>query len=106
MKKLRGKVSAVGVVSSAYTVLNINRRAAALAVSAAFAIPSYAQNVLPTGGTVVGGSATIGTPNASSMTINQSTPSANINWTSFSIGANNSVLITQPNASSILYNRV
>src|SRR5262249_40792688 len=106
MKKLRGKVSTVDPVSSTHAVLNLKRQAAALAVGAAFAIPSYAQNILPTGGAVVGGSATIRTPSASTMTINQSTQSANINWTSFSIGAGNSVLISQPSSSSVLYNNV
>src|SRR4029079_7491833 len=106
MKKVRGKVSAVGPVTSTHAAFNLKRQAAALAVSAAFAIPAFAQNVLPTGGTVVGGSGTIRTPSASTMTINQSTNSANINWTSFSIGANNSVLISQPGASSVLYNKV
>src|SRR5690348_6995148 len=108
MRNRRGKVAAVNPVTSTQAILTLKRSATALAVSAAFALPqvAHAQNVLPTGGQVVGGTAAILTPNPATMTINQSSQNANINWQSFSIGSSNSVLISQPSASSILFNRV
>ena len=60
----------------------------------------------PSGGQVVAGSATITTPTAQSMVINQTTSNAIINWNTFSIGANESVRFNQPSASSIALNRV
>ena len=60
----------------------------------------------PNGGTVVGGSATISGQGSSSVIINQSSGSAIINWTTFNIGANESVKFNQPNSSSIVLNRV
>ena len=64
-----------------------------------------AQNVLPTGGVVASGSASI-SQTSSAMTVNQTTSSAILNWQSFSIGAANSVRFNQPSASSIALNRV
>ena len=60
---------------------------------------------LPTGGTVTAGGATI-TTGPGSMTINQSTQNAAINWQSFSIGQGGSVVFVQPNSSSVALNRV
>ena len=42
----------------------------------------------------------------SAMTINQTTNRAILNWSSFNIGAGNSVRFNQPNASSIALNRI
>jgi filamentous hemagglutinin family protein len=61
---------------------------------------------LPTGGTVVGGSATITQTSASRLDIRQSTDRAVINWNSFSIGAGNTVNIQQPGAGSISVQQV
>lgn len=59
----------------------------------------------PVGGIVSAGSATIGgTPG--SMVINQTTPSASINWQSFGIKAGESVRFVQPGSSSVALNRV
>ncbi|MBB4838580.1 filamentous hemagglutinin family protein [Sphingomonas kyeonggiensis] len=85
-----------------------------LLVSAAVAAimlanPAHAQlasNALPTGGDVVAGSATIGTPTPSSMTINQNTDRAVINWNTFDIGSGASVTFVQPSTTSIAVNRV
>ena len=82
------------------------RKALAVATVLAFAStpkPSWSN---PTGGQVVGGSATISTPGASSMVIDQTSGKAIINWNSFSIGAGESVRFNQPSASSIALNRV
>ena len=66
-------------------------RTTALLTLAVF-MPSQvmAASVLPTGGQVVAGSASIAT-GANSVTVNQSSNAAIVNWNSFSIGAGNSV---------------
>ena len=68
-----------------------------------FTTPAYAQ--LPTGGTVVGGSATITTA-PKQVTVNQTTNRGVIDWRSFSIGQGNRVDFQQPGASSVTLNRV
>jgi filamentous hemagglutinin family protein len=55
---------------------------------------------------VVGGSATITGQGTSSVTINQSSGSAIINWNTFNIGVGDSVRFNQPSSSSIALNRV
>ncbi|MGC2780755.1 MAG: MBG domain-containing protein [Bradyrhizobium sp.] len=77
-----------------------------LALALGNASPLLAQSVLPQGGSVVGGSATIGTPANNGLTINQSSPNAVINWNSFSIGRPNTVTFNQPSSSSAILNRV
>ena len=74
--------------------------------SALFAAGAAGADVLPTDGSVVAGSANIGTPSAGQMTINQGSDRAVINWGSFSIGAGNGVTINQPTSNSALLNRV
>ncbi len=75
-----------------------------LAVSLALAFGSHAY-ANPTGGTVAAGAASI-SGGAGSMTINQSTQNAAINWQGFSIGAGEAVRFVQPNASAAVLNRV
>ena len=60
----------------------------------------------PEGGTVVGGAATISGQGSASVTINQSTQNAIINWNTFNIGVNESVRFNQPNSGSVALNRV
>ncbi|MEW6645207.1 MAG: MBG domain-containing protein [Pseudomonadota bacterium] len=67
--------------------------------------PAAAQN-LPTGGSIAAGSASVSQPSPSTLTINQSSQSAVVNWQSFSISQGYSVNINQPNSSSALLNRV
>src|SRR5436853_2814569 len=55
----------------------------------------------PTGGQVVGGAATIQQPNSQTTLINQTTARAALNWTSFGIGAGESVIFRQPSATSV-----
>ncbi|NYT40295.1 filamentous hemagglutinin N-terminal domain-containing protein [Sphingomonas sp. R-74633] len=89
-------------------------RKSALLLSAAVAAIGFggtaraqlAPSALPTGGSVVAGSASIGTPTPSSMTVNQSTDRAVINWNSFDIGSAASVTFVQPSTTSIAVNRV
>jgi len=65
-----------------------------------------AQAVLPQGGTVASGQVRIGTPAGNSLTINQTSSRAIVDWNSFSVGANAGVDFVQPNAGSAILNRV
>jgi filamentous hemagglutinin family protein len=78
---------------------------AALLTATALVAPAFAQS-LPTGGTVAAGDAAIGPQTNGSITINQGSANAVINWQSFNIGAGNSVNFVQPGASSAILNRV
>ena len=60
----------------------------------------------PTGGTVVGGSATIQGAGTPAVIVNQASSSAVINWNTFNIRANESVRFNQPSSSSVVLNRV
>lgn len=64
--------------------------------------PAFAN---PAGATVTSGAAVI-TTNGSTMNINQTTPSAIINWQSFHIGPGETVNFLQPSASAVALNRV
>ncbi|HUH59750.1 MAG TPA: filamentous hemagglutinin N-terminal domain-containing protein [Candidimonas sp.] len=68
----------------------------------AFGSTSHA---LPVGGEVVAGSATVASGNGT-MTVNQTSQNAALNWQSFNIGAAEAVRFVQPNSSSIALNRV
>ena len=70
-------------------------------------VPAMAQapTTLPTGGTVIGGQATI-SQSGNTLTINQSTNNAAINWKAFSIGSAATTDFIQPGASSVAVNRV
>ncbi|HEX7964258.1 MAG TPA: filamentous hemagglutinin N-terminal domain-containing protein, partial [Gammaproteobacteria bacterium] len=60
----------------------------------------------PSGGQVVAGQATIGTPSANGMVINQASQSAIINWQQFNIGKGQYVQFLQPSSSAVVLNRV
>ncbi|MFM2083522.1 MAG: Two-partner secreted adhesin EtpA, partial [Pseudomonadota bacterium] len=79
--------------------------AMAFAGTAAFTTKSFAQSVLPTGGSITKGSGTI-TTSGNTMTINQGSNVLGTNWNSFSVGAKNTVIFNQPSSSSIAVNRV
>ncbi len=72
------------------------------ALPKAFALDATA---LPTGADVRHGSATVGTEGAT-MTINQTTSRATINWQSFNVGTDARVNVVQNNSQSVLLNRV
>ena len=76
----------------------------AAAASLAGLAPAIAGQVLPTGGSVSSGSATIGAASSGNLTITQSSGKAIINWQSFSIGQPNTVTIN--NGSGATLNRV
>src|SRR5579862_5149758 len=79
-----------------------------LAAGLAFAALTFSSGAVaqPTGGTVVFGGATIGTPNATTTLIKQTTNAAIINWQSFSLSSGSSVVFSQPGAAAIALNRV
>ena len=60
----------------------------------------------PNGGTVVGGSATIQGQGSGSVTIDQSSQSAIINWATCNIGKGETTTFNQPNSSAAALNRV
>jgi filamentous hemagglutinin family protein len=60
----------------------------------------------PLGGSVVGGSAAIAGTGTASVTVNQSSQNAVINWNSFNIGAGEKTQFVQPNSTSTVLNRV
>ena len=68
-----------------------------------FAAPPI--NTLPLGATIQTGQVSISSQGAN-LAIAQSSASASVNWTSFSIGSGASVQIVQPSASATLLNRV
>lgn len=61
---------------------------------------------LPTGGTVVQGSATIMTPSMNGTLVNVTSNKAVINWNSFSISNGNVVQFAQPSSTAVTLNRV
>ena len=60
----------------------------------------------PEGGVVAAGSATITSPDASTVQVNQASDKAIVNWQSFNISADETTRFVQPNASSIALNRI
>lgn len=83
------------------------RGLALLLVVALSPAPALAQQAtVPQGAQVVNGSATITTPDATTLAITQTSSRAIIDWRDFSIGAGHAVNITQPGAAAALLNRV
>jgi filamentous hemagglutinin family protein len=80
------------------TVLLTTTALAALGIVSALAGPD--------GANVVGGAATIQGQGSASVTINQSSERAVINWRHFDIGAGESARFNQPSSSSVALNRV
>ncbi len=78
---------------------------AVLGICILMLMPALA-HALPQGGNVIGGSASISTPNSGTMNIVQSTNKAIINWQGFSIDTNELVKFVQPGSSAVALNRV
>lgn len=70
------------------------------------ALTAPAARANPEGGSVVQGAATITQTNPKTVTVNQTTDKAVINWRSFSIGADETTRFNQPSSSSTTLNRV
>ncbi|MBX3665604.1 MAG: filamentous hemagglutinin N-terminal domain-containing protein, partial [Burkholderiales bacterium] len=68
-------------------------------------LPAQAQQ-LPTGGSVVSGSAAIHNPSPTQQVITQGSDKAIINWQGFSIGQGHGVQFVQPGSGSVVLNRV
>ncbi|MDP9011820.1 MAG: filamentous hemagglutinin N-terminal domain-containing protein [Pseudomonadota bacterium] len=86
-------------------------RWAPLSVLCGFLIgpPAFAQTSpksLPQSGKVIQGAATFGKPSSSSLTVQQSSNRAVIDWSSFSIGSSQTVNFILPSATSATLNRV
>ena len=77
---------------------------ATTALSGLAATQALAQS-LPTGASVAYGGVTFG-KSSGTLTINQSSQNAIVNYNSFSIGQRNTVTINQPNSASVILNRV
>ncbi len=88
-------------------IVRPSRRRIALLLATLVApfVPSIAR-ALPTGAEIAAGQATVASPAANAMRVDQSTQKAIINWGSFNIGAAESVRFVQPNASAVALNRV
>ncbi|HWJ69187.1 MAG TPA: right-handed parallel beta-helix repeat-containing protein [Sphingobium sp.] len=80
--------------------------AALLALVAARPVFAQDASALPTGGVVVGGTATIGAPGGGTLQITQTSDRALINWDSFDIGSGAQVNFSQPGSRSVALNRV
>ena len=78
--------------------------AAGLTAGVASAAP--AANALPTGESVVAGSASFDRTVANQLTVNQSGSKLITNWNSFDVGSGATVTFAQPDAASIALNRV
>ena len=78
----------------------------ALALGSGAAMAQAGSLALPSGGTVMAGSASILQSGAASTTIVQQSKNAVINWQNFSVGAGAGVTFQQPDSASITLNRV
>ena len=85
-----------------FIAANVALALASLDARAQQTIPATA---LPTGGRLVAGQATI-SQSGTAMSIVQGTSRAVLDWQSFNIGANASVVFSQPSASAVALNRV
>src|SRR5207237_185022 len=56
--------------------------------------------------TVVGGSATIQGQGTNSLTVNQSSQNAIINWQTFNLSTGDTAIFNQPNSAAVVLNRV
>ena len=79
--------------------------AVSVVATLAFASAEHAF-ALPTGEQVAAGQVSVQRADVRSMTVQQGTPSAIVNWQGFSIGASEAVRINQPSAASVILNRV
>ncbi|MEO7887707.1 MAG: filamentous hemagglutinin N-terminal domain-containing protein, partial [Polaromonas sp.] len=91
-------------LSATYRIRSDRRLSRLMAVLLATVSPWAV--ALPEGGQVVAGQASVTSPTANSMVVNQSTDKAVLNWQSFNIGAGQSMQFVQTGASSVALNRV
>ncbi len=83
------------------------QRRTLVSMAVAMALAQYGiAHAAPVGHKVVAGQVTVTTPSVQQTVISQTSQAAVVNWQQFSIGATEHVDIRQPNASSVLLNRV
>jgi filamentous hemagglutinin family protein len=102
----RGKKSTHTAKSGAKRLMTTTALAAAGVMSLSGTAHAVGVNEVPTGGTVVGGSATISQPGVGQEIINQSSNRTVINWNSFNIGEAATTTFYQPSAHALAVNRV
>ncbi len=103
----KANVRLLGVVRQRRPALLVSTALCAT-VTMVVSLPAVAQpapNARPTGGAIVGGSASI-SQTARQTTINQSTQRGAINWQSFNVGSQQSVQFNQPSSSAVTLNKV
>ncbi len=101
-------VKLLGVVRRRRSALLVSTALCAtvtMVVSLPAAAAPPAPNAQPTGGVVVGGSASI-SQGTNQTTINQSTQRAAIDWQTFNVGSQQSVQFNQPSSRSVTLNEV
>ncbi|MBT9491342.1 MAG: filamentous hemagglutinin N-terminal domain-containing protein, partial [Paucibacter sp.] len=101
----RGKRSIAG--AGGFSALLATLKALPLLLALGFGCVQAAPaiNIIPQGGQVVAGQASIST-GAAQLNIHQSSQRAAIDWQSFNLGANAQVNFKQPNSASVILNRV
>ncbi|MGH6769953.1 MAG: S8 family serine peptidase [Xanthobacteraceae bacterium] len=77
-----------------------------MTTTALIALGSVQSAAGPENGRVVGGTATIVGDGTRSVTVNQTSNRAIINWNTFNIGSGETTRFNQPNSSSVILNRV
>ena len=77
-----------------------------VSVAVALAASAPASLALPQGAQVRTGQAEVKLASPTQLNIQQASPRAGIDWTSFSIGSNERVVVSQPDRASVLLNRV
>src|ERR1700750_1903734 len=82
------------------------RNALLTSSTALFALAPAAGVAGPDGATVVGGSATVSGAGTGSVTVNQNSNRAIVNWNTFNIGTGETTTFVQPSTSSVILNRV
>ncbi len=103
--KVNGWIVASEIVSSRGKRSSKASRARAAILSALLGLGSASAFANPSGGQVVGGSASISSA-GNEVTINQTSDKAIINWQSFSIDSHETTRFVQPSSSSIALNRI
>ncbi|MGL4860541.1 MAG: autotransporter-associated beta strand repeat-containing protein [Enterobacteriaceae bacterium] len=106
-KKKHGIIGAENRLWGRVSQWRLKQLAAALLLAfvSRYSLAAPAPQELPTGAQVTAGQATI-SQSAATMTIQQSSSNAVVNWNSFNVGSQAQVNIYQPNSSSALLNRV
>jgi filamentous hemagglutinin family protein len=91
-------------LSATYRIRS-GRRLSQLLATLLAAVSPWA-TALPEGAQVVAGQASVSTPSANAMVVNQASDKAVLNWQSFNIGVGQSMQFVQPGAASVALNRV